>query len=105
MAEHSTVKDPDSVVNYTLEWNEWLDGETISTSTWSVSGGESPLTLTVDSSSIGAYDGVSPELASAQATVVVSSGTAGSSYLLTNRITSSGGLTGDDSILVRVWEK
>lgn len=105
MAEHIYVKDPDSVINLTLYWHEWLNGDTISTSTWIVGGSESPLTLTVDSDSIGTYTGQSPNLPTAQTTVIISSGTAGCVYTLTNRITTAGGLTGDDSIKVRVWDK
>jgi len=107
MAEHIVVKDPDSVIDYTLYWHEWLNGDTISTSTWLIvdSGAESPVSLTVDSDSIGTYTGQSPSLPTAQTTVIVSSGTAGLTYTLTNRITTAGGLTGDDSIKVRVWDK
>lgn len=107
MAEHNVVKDPNSTVNYTLYWHEWLNGDTISTSTWFVedSGDESPVSLTVDSDSVGTYTGQSPVLASSQTTVIISGGTAGLTYILTNRITTAGGLTGDDSIKVRVWNK
>lgn len=106
MADHVYVKDPDSVINLTLYWHEWLNGDTISTSAWAVDNApESPVTLAVDSDSIGTYTGQSPNLPTAQTTAIVSGGTAGYTYKLRNRVTTAGGLTGDDTILVRVWEK
>lgn len=107
MASHNVVKDPDSVVNYTLEWHEWLNGDVILTSTWAVTGGggESPISLTVVSSSIDTYTGQSPVLPTAQTTVVVSGGTSGEIYELTNSIETDSSLEGDQTIQIRVWDK
>ena len=77
MASHRFTKDPDSTVNLTLYWHNWLNGDTISTSSWTVAGGESPLTLVESSNSIGTYTGVSPNLPTAQTTIIVLGGTAG----------------------------
>jgi len=44
------LKDPDAVLDYGFDWSDWLaDGETISTSTWTVETG-----ITKDSDSNGA---------------------------------------------------
>lgn len=106
MPEHLYIKDPDSVEDLTLYWHNWLNGDTISTSTWAIDNApESPISLTIDSNSIGTYTGSSPNLPTAQTTVFVSGGTAGYTYKLRNRVVTAGGRTGDDSILVRVWGK
>ena len=108
MADHVVVKDPDSQnVNYSLYWHEFLAGDTISSSAWTVDGsdGNSPLSLTVASDSVDTYTGQSPNLPNSQTTVRLSGGVAGYSYVVTNRITTVGGMVADDSILVRCWEK
>ena len=82
-------KDPDSVLDYTHNWSDWLTGsEVISTSAWSVN----PSGLTIDSDS----------KADTTATVWVSAGNVGEVYLLTNRIVTDGNRTCDRSITVRV---
>lgn len=103
MSEFTAVKDPEAVINWIIDWSDWLDGDTISTSTWSISASESPITLTVDSSSIQADTTVSPNLSSQWAAVTVSSGTAGITYTLTNHIVTASGFEDDRSIGVKVW--
>ena len=84
-------KDPDSVLDYTLDWGtDWLDGDTISTSTWSV-----PAGITMDS-----------EVETATTTTIwVSGGTADQEYELTNQIVTAGGRTADRTILICVVER
>jgi hypothetical protein len=72
-------KDPDEVLDYTVYWaSRLVDDETISDSTWIV-----PTGITEDSSS----------LSSPSATIWLSGGTAGTAYMLVNRITTSAGRT------------
>jgi len=105
MATFLTLKDPDSKATWTIDWSDWLNGDTISTSTWSVSANESPVSLTIDSSSIATDTSVSPNLSSQWATVVVSGGTAGIVYTLTNEVTDNNGYIDNRSISVRCQEK
>ena len=105
MTSFTAVKDPQSVVTWTMDWSDWLNSDTVSTSTWSVTANESPVTLTVDSNSIAADTSVSPNLASNWTLVTVSSGTAGVNYTLTNHIVTATGLEADRSITVRVWNR
>jgi len=91
MAVTDHKKDPDAVLDWVWDWNEWLDeGETITTSTFVVTVG-----LTVDSETN----------TTKTATVWLSGGTAGQVYQVTNRITTSGGRTDDRSITIRVTER
>ena len=87
-------KDPDAVLDYDIHWNDndagtneagddgWLQGDTIATSTWIV-----PAGLTKDSDS----------KTTTTATVWLSGGVEGESYVITNRITTAGGRTDDRS--------
>lgn len=83
-------KDPDALLDYAIDWTQWLDGDTILTSDWTVAVGltkESQFNTTT------------------VATVWLSGGVAGTSYTVTNRITTAGGRTDDRSITIRVKER
>ena len=86
------TKDPDAALDYGIDWEDWLNGDTIATSTWTV-----PAGLTEDSDSATAT----------VATVWVSGGTAGTEYVLTNRIvtTNSPARTEERSITILVTER
>lgn len=91
MAAFDHKKDPDAVLDWVWDWNEWLDdGETISTSTFIASVG---ITVTSTSNT------------TKTATVWLSGGTAGQVYQVTNRISTSVGRTDDRSITIRVTER
>lgn len=84
------IKDPDAVLDYSIDWSDWLGSDTISTSTWEVDSG-----ITEDSNSN--TDTVT--------TIWLSGGTAGKKYELTNRITTTGGRTDDRTIIIVVRNK
>jgi len=98
----SAKKDPDAVLDYGFNWGldsdypdkkPWLDldnGEAISTSVWVIPDG-----LTEDSAEFGAT----------ATKVWLSGGTAGSSYTITNTITTSEGRTDERSMLIIVAER
>ena len=91
MAKYVKIKDPDAVLDYGLDWSNWLaSGETISSSSWVVETG-----LTKDSSSN----------TTTTATVWLSGGTAGRTYRITNSIVTSTGREDDRSILIKVIER
>ena len=89
-------KDPDAVLDYTLDWNDsskgpWLaSGETISASTWTVPSG-----ITKDSDS---NDNTTT-------TIWLSGGTAGSDYDLINHITTSASREEDRTIRIHCRER
>jgi hypothetical protein len=94
MALQWDAKDPNEVLDYQIDWGERLaEGETISTSNWTISGSDS--SLTEDSKSI-----------SGENTVIwLSAGTLGVTYTLTNRIVTSGGRTMDQSVRLKIKSK
>ena len=84
-------KDPDSVLDYGIDWSTWLSsGETISTSTWTV-----PTGKTEDSDSKG----------DTSTLIWLSGGTAGTTYELTNKITTSDNRTVERSIEIIVEQR
>lgn len=77
-------KDPQSVLDYGIDWSDWLaSGETISTSTWTV-----PTGITEDSDSKGDTSTI----------IWLSGGTAGATYKIANKIVTSDSRTVERSI-------
>lgn len=75
--EAEYLKDPRSVLDYTLSWVNWLAvGETIVTSSWTV-----PAGITKDSESN----------TTTTSTVWLSGGTDGQNYILTHSVTTNQG--------------
>ena len=90
------IKDPDAVLPYSIEWSSWVpDGETMSTAVWAIDSPSTP-TLEIDSSA----------LASTLATVVLSGGTAGTTYIVRCRATTTPSAYVDDrSIVITVEDR
>ena len=104
MSLTQVVKDPGAILPYSINWagettnvsgdDGWLQGETITASTWSVSGPDAELVIDSDTNS------------TTVATVVLSGGTANRTYTVTNRVTYAGGIYQDDrTITVRVTDR
>lgn len=83
----SFTKDPDSVLDYMNDWSAWLDDDTITASSWTASSDE----ITIDSNSF----------TDTTATVWLSGGTIGSSYILTNHIATLAGREEDRSFKIK----
>jgi len=75
MSYTSFVKSPWGVVDYEMDWSEWLGVDTISQSEWVF-----PTGITKDSDTH----------TTTTATAWVSGGTEGKSYLIVNKITTAG---------------
>ena len=86
----SFIKDPQSILDYTVDWATWLVSDTISTSTWTVPTG---LTKVIDSKT------------TTTATVWLSGGTVGQIHEVTNEIVTAGGRTDDRTIIIAVQQK
>lgn len=83
-------KDPDSVLDYSIDWSQWLAADTIVSSSWTVTSGIAKDSDTNDTTST---------------TIWVSGGTAGATYSLQNRIVTTAGRTKDVTIDVPVAEQ
>ena len=83
-------KDPHAVLDYMVDWEPWLKGDTIVGSMWLPADG-----LTID------YE----TFTATSATAWLAGGTVGVAYTLTNRVTTAGGRTDDRSITILVGER
>jgi hypothetical protein len=84
------VKDPAAVLDYGIDWADWLDGDTIASSAWTVDAG-----LTEDSDSRTATT----------TTVWLSGGTAGVEYKAVNQIVTAAGRTDERTLTIMVRER
>ena len=79
-------KDPDARLDYTMDWSDWLSAsDALQTVVWrtsTIAGDPAPLTLGSNTTNTGT--GIT--------TVLVSGGSAGNTYTVTCKITTSGAL-------------
>jgi len=89
-------KDPDSVLDYGMDWSNWLpDGDIIQSSNWIMEATVNSGALTIDSDS---FDD--------NFTVVwLSGGEDGAVYNITNRITTVQGRTQDQSVGISIRQR
>ena len=82
------LKDPDAVLDYTVDWSDWLGADTITgTPTWTVGTGLTKASQTNTTTT---------------ATAWLSGGTAGSDYTVACKIVTTGGRTDERSFTVQV---
>ena len=89
-SERLFYKDPDAILDYQIDWSDWLGADTIVASTWTVGTG-----IIKDSDTFTATT----------ATVWLSGGTVATSYSATNRIVTTLGRTDDRTIQITVKNK
>jgi hypothetical protein len=88
----SYTKDPNSEVDFVVDWSRWLairDSDTISTSTWVVPSG---ITKTDDTHT------------TTTATIWLSGGTLGQTYDVVNRVTTAAGRIEDHTLTIYITE-
>jgi hypothetical protein len=83
-------KDPNAILDYTFDWTAWLGVDDISSATFQATAG---LTVATSSATL------------KKATVWISGGEAGKTYLVTCHITSAGGRQEDRTIQLNVSER
>lgn len=84
------TKDPDATLDYSVDWEVWLAGDTIATSQWTVPAG---LTKASESNT------------TTKATAWISGGTVGQVYSIKNSILTVGGRVNNQSLEITVVEK
>ena len=89
-------KDADGVLDYTLDWSDWLGTNTISSSTWSVE------TITGDSDALTIDSNTNT---TTKSTVFLSGGSVGNVYKVYNTIGTSNSLTERRHFRVRVTNR
>lgn len=96
MAIKTFSKDPDERLDYSIDWETWLDGDTITTST---SGSSWTLPSGIDASSSPIHSKTTTT-----ATAWITGGSAGEEYTLTNTIHTDAGRIAQASIKILVRE-
>jgi hypothetical protein len=86
------TKDPDAVLDYSVDWSLWLAGDEISSSEWLLEAGA-------------AIEKVTASSTPTKATVWLSGGDVGITYLVTNRIVTAGGRTDNRTISIKVEDR
>ncbi len=84
------LKDPDAVLDYGFLWSKWLNGDTISTSSWTI---DSELTETDSTHTAGTT------------TVWLSGGECGKTYKVINHIVTANGREEDRTLFIKVEER
>ena len=87
------IKDPNAKKDYTIDWSDWLVGDTIQDSAWTVATG-----LTQSGSP-------APTFANTTTTIWLEGGTAGQNYDVLNRITTAAGRIDDRTFRVLVRQQ
>lgn len=87
MAIASFVKDPAAKLDYEIDWSDWLIGDTIATSTWTVPAG---------------ITNVTSSNTAVTATIRLSGGTHGQNYEVLNHIVTASGQEDERSIVIEV---
>ena len=87
MVTITRTKDPVAKLDYGWDWEDWLAGDTIDTSTWTV-----PTTLVKESDS----------KTNTTTTVWISGGTLGESYTVTNQIVTVAGRVDQRSFVLKI---
>ncbi len=87
---YAPAKDPDAVLDYTIDWGQWLNSDAIATSEWTVpagiiAGAESKTDTTT--------------------TIWLAGGTSGETYAIENRITTVAGRVQDQPFKITIREK
>lgn len=88
-------KDPEEVLDYTIDWSDRMSGDTITTSEWEMDPDNDDELLIEDSNSI-----------SGENTIIwLSGGTLGETYFLTNHIVTSAGREMDQTVKLKIKSK
>lgn len=83
-------KDPAAILDYGWDWSDWLDSDTISSSSWTVPAG---ITKQSDTNS------------STKTTIWLVGGTLGETYSCVNTIVTAGGRQDDRTLIVKMVNK
>lgn len=100
------VKDPDETLDYSIDWSRFLGTDTISSVVWYVNDADGVKTqLTPSGPLVNGIQLISNTNTNTITTAYIGSGTENVQYLFYCKITTSGGLTVERSVRLRVRNK
>lgn len=83
-------KDPDAVLDYAIDWSRWLGEDALTAAQWAVPDGLTKVSEALDTGT---------------ATIWLSGGSVGVTYLLTCHITTAAGREEDQSFRIKIKER
>ena len=98
-------KDPDEIIDYSVDWSRFLDTDTISSVTWYIDDADGVKTQVTNADIVNGLQFVSGTNTTTVATIRVSLGTTNIRYNITCRVTTASGLQYERSIFLRVRDK
>lgn len=98
-------KDPDEVIDYSVDWSRFLNTDTISTVSWFVDNSSGVKTAIAGGETVNGIQLVAQTNTATVATAQLGLGTANIRYKVTCRVSTAGGLTYERSIFLRIREK
>lgn len=98
-------KDPDEVVDYSVDWSRFLGDDTISAATWFVKEADGTKNEFTDTEVVEGLQFVEGTITNTVATVRFGLGTNNKRYSITCRITTSEGLQYERDIFLRIKER
>lgn len=90
LAVRTFKKDPQEILDYTVDWSLWLNTDTISSASWTVEPGITSVLETKTTTAV---------------TIWLSGGTLGTSYTAASRIITVGGRTAERTIVIHIVSK
>lgn len=81
------TKDPNAILDFTVDWTTWLNGDTISTSVWTVTGAGVTTGTATSSTTAG--------------TLWISTSSDNTDYFATNRIVTAAGRVNEQTITIK----
>lgn len=98
-------KDPDEVLDYSVDWSRWLNGATLTGVTWYVDNDSDVKTEITNGATVNGIQRVSATTSGGTTTIYLGLGTANKEYKFYCKITDSTGSTAERVIKLRVKEQ
>lgn len=98
-------KDPDEILDYSVDWSRWLAGATISGITWYVDNASGVKTTLAAGTTVNGIQNVSQTISGSVATINLGLGTNNYEYKITCRMTDSSGNVTERVIRLRIKEQ
>ena len=98
-------KDPDEILDYSVDWSRWLNGATISSVVWSVDDSTGTKTAITSGSTVNGIQNISQTISGGVATINLGLGTANIEYKFYCSMSDSTGNVAERVIRLRVKEQ
>jgi hypothetical protein len=105
VAYHWPSKDPNEILDYSIDWSRFLGNATISTVAWSVSTPSTTKTAIGSGVTVDGIQNISQTNTSTVATINLGSGTLNKEYTFFCSITDNTGSTAERSVRLRIRDQ